>query len=115
MRALTKKFGEGHGLKTFDRNTGDFMKKLLVGLLALGSINCFAATISKQITVSAAAPDCVRANIKLDKAIKEASKNQKVLDIKLFECNQQSFDNGEIEYQQGAHRFVEVNSVIGNY
>jgi|GEM_PF-3643961 len=91
------------------------MKKLLIGLLALGSISAFASVMSKQVAITATGSECMLANLKLDKAIKEASKNQKVIEIKLFECKQQSYDNGDIEFQQGAHLTVEVSSVIGNY
>jgi hypothetical protein len=44
MRALTKKFGASHGLKTLLKNTGDLMKKLFIGVLVLSSLSAFAET-----------------------------------------------------------------------
>ena len=91
------------------------MKKLLLVLIVLGSYPTFAAAISKQISLNGAGTDCVKANLKLDQAIKEASKNKKVISIKIFECEQQFYDTGEVEFHQGAHLNVEIDSVIGNF
>ena len=89
--------------------------KFFLGLIVLCSIPSFAGMITKEVRINVADKDCLKANVKLDKAIKLATTNKIVLGIKVFECNQQSYDNGESESQQSAQVTVEINSVLGNY
>jgi hypothetical protein len=57
MRALTKKFGAGHGLKTLDKQTEKFIMKMILAVvfvMGLGAVNAKASEpILKKCTTSA--------------------------------------------------------------